>query len=385
MFKINQNGTGCKLISLVLILSLASACGGGSNNDTTNTTDGGGSISQPSVESYPFLFTGNDGVNGGELWTSDGTEAGTMLVKDIAPYGSSFPSGFIKIGTSLLFNADDGVNGRELWKVDLSSGTSSRVKDANPDGSSFFYSITKHDGEAYFVMNDGNATSLWKSDGTTMGTTAIGSIDRNANLANSVSFGNKLYFIANKEVYITDGMTISVLDTSDQFSQPSQLTVFNGELFFIAYTDTEGFEVWRSDGTDVGTKLLIDTDPGKTAFGLSGNYGESIIVKGNSLVFLATETGTSTQIRYIWLSDGTTVGTAKVLDSLSNPITIGRNDQTAVINESLFIASSSFNYRLKKFDGVSLVGCWDSRYIQCKKYYCQWIEYLHFELWQCLC
>ncbi len=355
MFKLNQTRIDCKLIFLTLVLSLASACGGSGSDDATNTTDGGGSTGEPTIESYPFLFTGNDGVHGGELWTSDGTEAGTMLVKDIAPYGSSYPSGFIRIGTSLLFNADDGVNGSELWKVDLSSGTSSLVKDANPEGSSVFYSITEHDGEAYFVMNDGNATSLWKSDGTTLGTSVIDSIPVNASLDNSVSLGNELYFIANNEVYLTDGITISILDTSNQFTQPSQLTVFNGELFFIAHTATEGYEVWHSDGTDSGTSLLVDTDPGATVYGLSDNYGGSINVMGSSLVFLATEAGTSSQIRYVWLSDGTAVGTARVLDSLSNPITVGRYDQTTVMNDSLFVASSSYPYPLKVFDGASLV------------------------------
>ncbi len=68
-----------------------------------------------------LFFEANDGTHGPELWTSDGTAAGTQLVKDIWPgTPGSFPFDFTVVGSRFYFAADDGSHGRELWK---SNGT----------------------------------------------------------------------------------------------------------------------------------------------------------------------------------------------------------------------------------------------------------------------
>ncbi|HEV7786302.1 MAG TPA: ELWxxDGT repeat protein, partial [Thermoanaerobaculia bacterium] len=67
------------------------------------------------------FFAANDGVHGVELWQSDGTPAGTRLVQDIAPEGaSSYPTALTAAGDRLYFTADDGSTGNELWVLPLS-------------------------------------------------------------------------------------------------------------------------------------------------------------------------------------------------------------------------------------------------------------------------
>ena len=75
-----------------------------------------------------MFFTANDGVHGKELWVSDGTAAGTTIVKDInVGLGDGFDSRlvleFFEFENELIFRATDGVHGQELW---VSDGTSSR-------------------------------------------------------------------------------------------------------------------------------------------------------------------------------------------------------------------------------------------------------------------
>src|SRR5205085_1636932 len=79
-------------------------------------------------------FTADDGVNGNELWKSDGTASGTVLVKDIAVGNSgSFPSNLTNVNGTVYFTADgDGVNGPELWKSDGTPGGTALVKDIAP-------------------------------------------------------------------------------------------------------------------------------------------------------------------------------------------------------------------------------------------------------------
>jgi ELWxxDGT repeat protein len=69
-------------------------------------------------------FSANDGVHGFELWTSDGTSAGTRLVQDLAPLGaSSYPSEPTAVGDRLVWSADDGLTGQELWALPLAGPT----------------------------------------------------------------------------------------------------------------------------------------------------------------------------------------------------------------------------------------------------------------------
>lgn len=65
-----------------------------------------------------LYFSADDGSNGRELWQSDGTAEGTLLVQDIAPGSSgSDPARLTNANGTLYFAADDGVHGQELWAI----------------------------------------------------------------------------------------------------------------------------------------------------------------------------------------------------------------------------------------------------------------------------
>ncbi|WP_431620994.1 ELWxxDGT repeat protein [Limnospira platensis] len=112
-----------------------------------------------------LYFQANDDTNGTELWKSDGTEAGTVLVKDINPgTGNSSPSNFTVFNDTLYFQANDGTNGTELWKSDGTEAGTVLVKDINPGTrNSFPSNFTVVNDTLYFsAYDDTKGTELWK-------------------------------------------------------------------------------------------------------------------------------------------------------------------------------------------------------------------------------
>jgi ELWxxDGT repeat protein len=81
-----------------------------------------------------LVFGANEGSTGRELWVTDGTTAGTTLLKDINPGpGSSGRESFVALGDGrLVFSADDGNTGSELWVTDGTTVGTTLLKDINP-------------------------------------------------------------------------------------------------------------------------------------------------------------------------------------------------------------------------------------------------------------
>src|SRR4051794_11423610 len=78
--------------------------------------------SQPVAMNGAIYYRATDPTHGDELWRSDGTAAGTSLLKDIRPgIGKGNPRGLTVVGNTLFFSASDGVNGNQLWKTDGTS------------------------------------------------------------------------------------------------------------------------------------------------------------------------------------------------------------------------------------------------------------------------
>jgi ELWxxDGT repeat protein len=90
-------------------------------------------------------------------------------------------------------------------------------------------------------------------------------------------------------------------------SGPAGITAVGSTLYFSAYDDVSGQELWKSDGTAAGTVLVKDINP--TA-GFGGNVSYPTAING-TLYFLAND-GTSGN--ELWKSNGTTAGTVRVFD-----------------------------------------------------------------------
>ena len=284
-----------------------------------------------------LFFRADDGTNGTELWRSDGTEAGTGMVKDIntgATWDSSSdPYHLTAMGGNIYFAADNGSQSQELWRSDgTESGTVMLMSFIDLGAQSYaFTDPFAIVGDAfYFNANDGtHGRELWKSDGTEAGTVMVKDIRPDYagnNILDYAVMGDNLYFQASDnihgtELWKTDGTeagTVMVKDintectstscTQTYGSSPQYLTADGETLYFRADDGTHGKELWRSDGTESGTVLVKDIVPGS---GGSGGSSNSFTVVGDTIFFDADDGTHGTEL---WRSDGTESGTVMVKD-----------------------------------------------------------------------
>ena len=297
------------------------------------------------------LFLANDGINGNELWVTDGTLAGTVLFKDINPgASSSFASSWANVGPRSVFAASDAANGNELWVSTGTGASTALLTDLNPgtaDAAPMFLGALIAGGltdstKAMFVLTDGTSgREIWTTDGTPGGTALLKDI--NPGSAGSTpsawtALGNRAVFTANdgtngQELWVSDGSgpgTTLLLNAAAGLagSDPEMIgyLIANGVLdpsrLLVSLNDiTNGRELWLTDGTPGGTALFKDINPGSA----DSDPGIWTAV-GSHAVFTATTAAEGTEL---WVSDGTALGTTLLKDarigaSGSAPTVLGR-------------------------------------------------------------
>ena len=322
-----------------------------------NQGSSGSLLSSPTDVNGTLFFAATDGQYGNELWMSDGTTAGTQLVKDINPNGDSLPRELTVLNGVLFFEADDGENGSELWRSDGTESGTQLVADINPNGDSDPGGLTVSNGTLFFAATDtSDGRELWKTDGTETGTELVKNIYTNgdSNPADLINVEETLFFSADdgtngEELWKSDGtesgtqVVANINPNSGDGSNPRFLESVNGTLFFQANNGSDGTELWVSDGTDTGTQLVRDINSGGDAF------PRNLTNVNGTLFFSADDGNSGTEL---WKSDGTEAGTQLVKDinsfSFSTP-----DGLTAVGNTLYFSADDGVNGReLWKSDGT---------------------------------
>ncbi len=265
------------------------------------------------------FFVAADTAAGEELWSTDGTLAGTGLFEDLTPGpGSSGYSGSDPLATTathLFFQVQLGGGGTELRSVQVGASASTLLESSTAAGA---FSGLEFGSELLFAWNAGMGlgTELYASTGQPGGTRLIADIavGTESSSPQAMGAGSTLaYFAATgsglsgRELWRTDGQSASqVLDLNPGAANgvtvlPESTAVLGDELLFLGNDGVADREPWISDGTAAGTRLLVD------ASGPSANSIQSRAVVIHGRFYFVLDTAASPPQPYV--SDGTTAGT----------------------------------------------------------------------------
>jgi ELWxxDGT repeat protein len=284
------------------------------------------------------------------------------LVSDIWPGpAGSFPDKLTAVGSTLFFTANDGISGYELWKSDGTSSGTTRVADIYPGiPSSNARNLTATSNTLYFVAGDGrNGRELWKTDGTSAGTNLVSDIRLNSDGSypyNLIIVGDSLFFRAlddssGFELWTSDGTSdgtkrLADINPGSPDSNPQLFASAGNNLYFTASDGNTGYELWRHSLTDNFTTLVADIYPGGRS-----SYPRALTGVGSSLFFTANDGSTGYEL---WKSDGTTSDVTRVADIYPGKISSYPKNFIGIGSTLFFTADTRGNGReLWKTDGTS--------------------------------
>ncbi len=277
-----------------------------------------------------LLFTGIDSAHGKELWTSDGTTAGTYILKDIYPgSGSAFRElgfsqsynrenvlydPFTELNSKMYFIAADSLYSNDLWESD---GTEAGTKNlslinASP-GSGFGNQIGAYNGKLYLDAFYSNQDfGFYSSDGTIAGASELMHL---VFLQDYFLYGGKLFFnrSGQRGFGVSDGTQTGTFFIDSNIACSADRVLFNNKLFFFNGKNTE--QLYTSDGTKAGTWIVKDALPAnrlssRSLLTVQSHYP---VVYKNSIYFCSTSG--------LWKSDGTSAGTQNI-KSIHSPSTM---------------------------------------------------------------
>ncbi|MFL6233967.1 MAG: ELWxxDGT repeat protein [Thermoanaerobaculia bacterium] len=307
------------------------------------------------------------------LWRTDGTPRGTVRLAGPFEYEPLFPSAFYASPDvdTVYFNACDS-KGCGLWRSDGTPAGTFPMR--GPDGASAFSSarsLALWRGRAYFVAYleeepDHYHGGLWSSDGTPGGTRFVADVQDSENPARLVATPSHLFFDSGpttEDLWVTDGTpenTRRLIDFPLTHCDPydhecavpdvDSMVAFGDAVYFRTRRAGHGVEIWRSDGTEAGSRPLIELPSGVTDIGkldrLAGRWifpgygtpsgfwtaddaftqaapltgpspGELLSPPGGAtLLFAGTDADHGTEL---WITDGTGPGTRRLTDACPGP------------------------------------------------------------------
>ena len=299
-----------------------------------------------------IIFVGDNYPGYYEIWSSDGTQAGTIALERFQPanrssFTSTMPTRCMAVmGNYVYYCVNTNDNHVQLRRTDGSPGGTSLVKELDIVANGFgLYLFNVINNVLYFVYYKSDGTdNLWRSDGTEAGTQLVKAIPSTSGIGSSfMPAGDYIYFLTidvgpQVSLWKSDGTTagtnslktISTV-TTNNFYPPN--VALGSTLYFTNTTSANGKELWKTDGTDAGTTIAADINPGAAS-----STPLWLTIMHNKVYFSATDGVNGNEL---WKYDGTAA--SMVTDIY--PGAIGSMPSSLVVsNNVLYFAAASDNF-----------------------------------------
>ena len=367
------------------------------------------------------FFGATDSQHGEELWVTDGSPTGTRLVKDITPgpqaamiFGQAFvPTPLDQIGDRVVFevhsdtNADlwssDGTEAgtmmifegyshsrtmfREelyfaaeggIWKTD---GGNAIVAFPIPEERGYVNGLTKVGDQLFSVVtgDSGNSSEIWRTDGSEGSPALV--VEFSGNAWPLIEFDGSLFFVRHNQLWRTNRTLDGAVRIANRApTSDSELVVVDDILFFRAVQDDR---LYQTDGTSKGTFAVADFAVGtihalgtslifteldkRRLWATNGSLDGTVpISTENTFNVLTSTTVLDGELFFfgeacgvcedgLWRTDGTVQGTQKIVDDLeSTSFGLGKfpttNELATIGNDLLFVQDGEFGVELWKTD-----------------------------------
>ncbi|MBL7938587.1 MAG: hypothetical protein JNL43_04430 [Flavobacteriales bacterium] len=254
-----------------------------------------------------LYFNAKTAAAGFELWTTDGTEAGTQQFSNFTAAGlTDFRVTEMRSTASrVLLSAQNQPGNTELWTCTAEPGSLVLLKEIDPSptaGSQPGY-LTMVGSNTYFAASNGtNGRELWVTDGTTAGTRMVKDLRTGANVSSDphglIAFKNQLYFFAKDNagvvgLYRTDGTSAGTVlcHATNATNYVSSVTTTTGRLYYLSHGQST--VLYRTDGTSANHQkvqpLMREIQPYPYKYG-------TFVARGKSLFFMADYGGSGTSL-----------------------------------------------------------------------------------------
>ena len=235
--------------------------------------------------------------NGG-LWKSDGTPQGTEMVLEWWPWTP------VAASDAILFFANQNESDYELWALNAQTLQMKLI-------ARYVFTYGLVDDTLYFYQHHPGEDmgQLLRTDGTLAGTKFLA---KSSYIGAMYPVRDRLYFLQNETngtsaLWITDGTANGTRMVSEGWpysTEPRSLTTMNDIVYFAGAKDGSGRDLWKTNGTSTGTIMVKE-------FSGDDNNPSELTALGNFLFFSA---GDGTHGRELWASDGSEAGTIMLAD-----------------------------------------------------------------------